>query len=258
MSTSPHTTTRPPGFLVTHDQRTRQSHALWARHALVSDVVNSHLIALGPKLERTYHLCDERVLDETMVQSLDRKIDLVFGAYSAFVENLTLIVHDLRTFFRSLLPSLTADEVTFLATQLAVGVSQWRVLNQLDQRYPAILPFTTDHGAQQSLISRLESAVHEARDSQSISLGGMVIDRPAIESRSLWIDLVPDYDRALRALRDMQSTFARLRRNTILAALPGSPESQAVNQPQRPPSPLLLSKREQRDPPTPYPKRRRK
>ena len=202
MSTSPHTTTRPPGFLVTHDQRTRQSHALWARHALVSDVVNSHLIALGPKLERTYHLCDERVLDETMAQSLDRKIDLVFGAYSAFVENLTLIVHDLRSFFRSLLPSLTADEVTFLATQLAVGVSQWRVLNQLDQRYPAILPFRTDHGAQQSLISRLESVVHEARDSQSISLGGMVIDRPAIESRSLWIDLVPGYDRArIRALR---------------------------------------------------------
>ena len=83
MSTSPHTTTRPPGFLVTHDQRTRQSHALWARH-LVNDVVNSHLIALDPKLERTYHLCDERVLDETMAQSLDRKIDLVFWAYSAF------------------------------------------------------------------------------------------------------------------------------------------------------------------------------
>ena len=213
MSTSPHTTTRPPGFLVTHDQRTRQSHALWARH-LVNDVVNSHLIALDPKLERTYHLCDERVLDETMAQSLDRKIDLVFGAYSAFVENLTLIVHDLRSFFRSLLPSLTADEVTSLATQLAVGVSQWRVLNQLDQRYPAILPFRTDHGAQQSLISRLESVVHEARDSQSISLGGMVIHRPAIESRSLWIDLVPDYDRALRALRDK-------------AFLPGSPESPA-------------------------------
>ena len=150
-----------------------------------------------------------------MEQSLDRKINLVFGAYSAFVENLTPIVHDLRTFFRRLLPSLTADdEVTFLATQLAVGVSQWRVLNQLDQRYPAILPFRTDHGAQQSLISRLESVVHEARDSQSISLGGMVIHRPAIESRSLWIDLVPDYDRALRALRDK-------------AFLPGSPESPA-------------------------------
>jgi hypothetical protein len=30
----------------------------------------------------------------------------------------------------------------------------------------------------------------------------MVIDRPTIESRSLWIDLVPGYDRArIRALR---------------------------------------------------------
>jgi hypothetical protein len=141
MSTSPHTTTRPPEILVA--SYPRSAHAPIARSlgappchlsTMFSTPISLHsTLSLSAQTTCAMDVCSTKPWHSP--QSLDRrKIDLVFGAYSAFVENLTPIVHDPRSFFRSLLPSLTADEVTFLAMQLAVGVSQWRVLNQLDQR----------------------------------------------------------------------------------------------------------------------------
>jgi hypothetical protein len=88
------------------------------------------------------------MLDETMAQPLDRKTDLVFGAYSAFVENLTLIVHDLRSFFRSSLPSLTAERTRPRPSQRSwqlvshSGVCSTSSINAILRPYPSELAMT--------------------------------------------------------------------------------------------------------------------
>jgi hypothetical protein len=97
MSTSPYTTpvVRRKSWLPALSAR---ANGALSGRATLSAVL--HLITPGPELERAPYLCDadERVLDETMVHSLDRKADLVPGAYSAFVEDLTPVAHDLRAF----------------------------------------------------------------------------------------------------------------------------------------------------------------